>query len=101
MMTGWKRLAGVAIAGMTLVQFAPTAQADNWADCVSADADISIKGCSAIIDAGTETTVNVATAFSTRRLRCGAGAFEQQSIHKQQSIHTGKSWPGRYQAGAF
>lgn len=46
--------------------FASSALADNWKDCVSESTGLSIKGCSAIIDAGKDTTAKMAVAYYNR-----------------------------------
>lgn len=63
----WRRLDGLAIAGLALVLFALPARADDWEDCnLSTDSDVRISACSAIIDAGTDTAKNIAITYSNR-----------------------------------
>ncbi|MGH6854589.1 MAG: tetratricopeptide repeat protein [Aestuariivirga sp.] len=65
-MAVWKRgfvlLQLVLLAGLT----AASARADNWSDCTGETPERSIQGCTAIIDAGTDTAKNVATAYNNR-----------------------------------
>lgn len=62
MLTGWRGL----LAGLTLTLAVPLAHADDWKDCSNRDPDLSIRGCSAIIDAGAETAERLAIAHSSR-----------------------------------
>jgi tetratricopeptide (TPR) repeat protein len=66
MVTGWRRLTGVAIACLVLALCPIAALADDLDDCNSLDADARIRGCSAIIDSGTETAKIVAMAHNNR-----------------------------------
>ncbi|MGH6907325.1 MAG: tetratricopeptide repeat protein [Aestuariivirga sp.] len=52
----------VLLAGLT----AASARADNWADCKSPTPDLRIQGCTAIIDAGTDTAGNLGVAYNNR-----------------------------------
>jgi len=66
MVTGWRRLANSAIAGLALTLCPLAALADDRDDCNSIFADTIISGCSAIIDAGTETARNAAITYGRR-----------------------------------
>ncbi len=75
MLMGWRRPFDLAITGLALALLALPAHADGWDDCKrtdfyakisSADADVIIRGCSAIIDAGADTAKNLAIAYYNR-----------------------------------
>ncbi len=51
--------------------FAPAVRADDWEACQNANPDVRIFGCSAVIDAGTDTKKNIALAYSNRGLAYG------------------------------
>lgn len=63
---GWRGQFNLAIAALALMFLAPPAHADDWDDCNSTDADVRIRGCSAIIEAGTDTAKNVEKAYYNR-----------------------------------
>jgi tetratricopeptide (TPR) repeat protein len=64
MLTGWRGL----LAGLALTLAVASAHADKRTDCASPDPDVSIRGCTAIIDAGAETAKNLAIAYTNRGL---------------------------------
>ena len=51
--------------------FPPAAKADDRADCGDSNPDLAISGCSAIIDAGSETKENIAVAHRLRGIAYG------------------------------
>jgi tetratricopeptide (TPR) repeat protein len=54
------------IAILAALLFAVSALADNRKDCKSPDSERAVKGCSALIKAGTETKKNLAVAYTNR-----------------------------------
>lgn len=74
---GWRFRWGLAIANLAVIFFAFPAFADDHADCANKNPDTSIKGCSAIIEAGTETKAILALAYHLRgAAHHGKGAFD-------------------------
>lgn len=62
MLTRWRGL----LAGLALTLTVPLAHADDWADCRSEDLDVSIRGCTAIINAGSATAKTLGVAHNNR-----------------------------------
>lgn len=67
-MMGWRRRCVLANVILALTVLPTTARADDWVDCAGKDTQRAISGCSAIIDAGTDTAKNLAGAYNNRGL---------------------------------
>ena len=51
---------------LMVASFAPAVRADDWEACGNSNPEVSIFGCSAIIDAGTDSRENIAIAYTNR-----------------------------------
>jgi tetratricopeptide (TPR) repeat protein len=60
--------------------FPLAARADNRDDCNNSNPDLAISGCSAIIDAGTETKENIAVAYRLRGIAYGKKGDDERAI---------------------
>ena len=62
---GSMRIARIAVIASVLAGFGVTGEAqsrdDNWSRCLAADADISVQGCTAVIESGAENNTNLAS----------------------------------------
>jgi tetratricopeptide (TPR) repeat protein len=65
---------------LAIVALAPVAWADDWDACENSNPDVSIFGCTAIIDAGTETQSNLAIAHTNRGLAYGNKSQHDRAI---------------------
>jgi tetratricopeptide (TPR) repeat protein len=97
------RIAAVClVAALTL---APSALADSkqdWNDCTSSDADVSIAGCSRIIAANAESKTNIAIAYMDRGIAHQNKGEHQDAIADfNQSLKLNPNDPAVYRSRGF
>jgi len=80
---------------------ADQSQGDNWKECKGADPDLSVVACSAIIDSGQETGLNLAQAYRYRGSAYWAKKNYDGAIQDfgQETRLNPNSWAGFYELG--
>ena len=71
-----RRYWGFGLFVLVVASFAPAVRADDWDACINSNPDVTIFGCSAIIDAGTDTKKNIAAAYINR-----GNAYDDKGEH--------------------